>query len=98
MGMGMGRCFMPGMIMVVTAVNPLVIMVCIIRHMAVLVFMGMGMRMPVGMGMGFAVMGMGVFMVMGMFMIMRMLMFVQVDLHHIPPFFKQCICRPPHKG
>jgi hypothetical protein len=72
------------MIMVVAAVNLLVIMIRIIRHMAVLVLMVMGMGMPVGMGMVFAVMGMGVFMVM--IMIMDMSVFIQVDLHRFSPW------------
>lgn len=86
MGMRMRLCLMPGMIMVMAAVDPLVVMGCIVRHMTVLVLMTMRMGMPVGMGMGVAVMGMGVFMFMGMLMMMGMSVSVHFDLHRVPPF------------
>jgi hypothetical protein len=80
MGMSMRLRLMPWMIMIMTAVISRVFMACIIRRMAVIVFMAMAVGMPVGMGMGFAVMDMGVIMLMGMIMVMSVS--VQFDLHH----------------
>lgn len=79
--MGVGFCFMSGMIMVMTAVDVVMIMGRIISLMAVLVpvFMGMGMRM--GVAVGFVTMGMRMVMFMRMFMFMIMFMSVHFYFH-----------------
>ena len=78
-------------IVVMTAVNAVMIVGCVIRHMAVLVLMIMDMGVPVGMFVGLAVVGMGVFMFMGVRMNMCMFMSVQIDLHGLSPCIFFCL-------